>query len=125
MLVRPFGIQTFYIPSGSMIDTLMINDYIVANKLAFRLGKPNHGDIVVFKPPRRALNPGQGETDFIKRLIGIPGDVIEWNDKKLYRNEKYVPEPYVDYTFPGNPEGPIVPAESLKAESATAESPTA
>lgn len=109
MLVRPFGIQTFYIPTGSMIDTLMLNDYILANKLAYRVGKPAHGDIVVFKPPQRALNPGQGDTDFIKRLIGVPGDLVEWKDKKLYRNGQYVPEPYVDYTFPGNPEGKVVP----------------
>ena len=108
MLVRPFGVQTFYIPSGSMIDTLMLNDYIVANKFVYRFWKPKHGDIVVFKPPARALNAGQEDTDFIKRLIGEPGDVIEFKDRVLYRNGAAVPEPYVDFTYPGNHEGPVV-----------------
>jgi len=98
MLVRPFGIQTFYIPSGSMIDTLLINDMIVANKLIYRYSEPQVGDIVVFKPPKRALNPGQAETDFIKRLVGKEGDIVELRDKVLYRNGKPVDEPYVDYT---------------------------
>lgn len=109
MIVRPFGFQTFYIPTGSMIDTLLLNDYIVANKLAYRLGEPQRGDVVVFKPPKRALNPGQADVDFIKRLIGKPGDIIEWRQKTLYRNGVRSAEPYVDYTFPGNPDGPVVP----------------
>lgn len=100
LIVRPFGVQTFFIPSGSMVDTLLVNDYIVANKLVYRFSDPKHGDIIVFKPPKGALMPGQGDTDFIKRLIGKPGDLVEWKDKKLYRNGQVVDEPYVDYTDP-------------------------
>ncbi|MGE0000923.1 MAG: signal peptidase I [Fimbriimonadaceae bacterium] len=100
LIVRPFGIQTFFIPSGSMVDTLLVNDYIVANKLIYRFNEPQPGDIIVFKPPKRALMPGQGETDFIKRLIGKPFDLVEWKDKKLYRNGEPVEELYVDYTDP-------------------------
>lgn len=111
MLVRPFGVQTFFIPSGSMINTLHLYDYIVANKFIYRFKEPNHGDIVVFKPPKEALFPDQGDTDFIKRLIGKPGDVIEWKDKVLYRNGQAVDEPYVDYTFPGDPGGPPMPRQ--------------
>jgi signal peptidase I len=100
MLVRPFGVQTFYIPSGSMIDTLHLNDYIAANKFIYRVWEPADGDIVVFKPPSiaRGPNPTTQESDFIKRLIGRPGDVIEIRDKKLYRNGQPVDEPYVCYT---------------------------
>lgn len=101
MLVRPFGIQTFFIPSGSMIETLHIQDYIVANKLIYRTSEPKVGDIVVFKPPRRALLPGTGDTDYIKRLVGAPGDVIELREKVLYRNGQPVDEPYVTYTRSG------------------------
>jgi signal peptidase I len=108
MLVRPFGIQTFFIPSGSMIDTLLVNDMIVANKWVYRTSEPKAGDIVVFRPPQYALNPGQSDTDFIKRLIGVPGDVIEWRDKTLYRNGAKVDEPYVDYT--DGPSGNVLPA---------------
>lgn len=109
LIVRPFGIQTFYIPTGSMIKTLMVNDYIIANKFAYRFTDPKNGDIVVFKPPSRALQPGAEDTDFVKRLVGSPGDVIEWRDKSLYRNGRKVEEPYVDYTFPGEPNGATVP----------------
>ncbi len=111
MLVRPFGIQTFYIPTGSMINTLHLHDYIIANKFIYRFNEPKHGDIIVFKPPKRALSPDQKDTDFIKRLIGKEGDVIEWKNKQLYRNGKAVNEPYVDYTYPGNPNGEPMPPE--------------
>lgn len=101
LIIRPFLVQTFYIPSGSMLQTLQLNDYIIANKLIYRYTEPQLGDIVVFKPPKRALFEGQGETDFIKRLQGRPGDVVEWVNYKLIRNGKEVDEPYVDFTEPG------------------------
>ena len=100
LLIRPFGIQTFVIPSGSMIDTLRVGDYIVANKLVYRVSEPKRGDIVVFKPPIFARDPGTPDQDFIKRLIGIPGDVIEVRNEKLFRNGHPVDESYWTYTDP-------------------------
>jgi signal peptidase I len=102
MLVRPFGIQTFWIPSASMYKTLHTNDMIVANKFIYRMSDPKRNDIVVFRPPARALNPGDAAADFIKRLIGAPGDVIELKDKVLHVNGKKVAEPFVDFTDPFN-----------------------
>ena len=98
LVIRPFAIQTFYIPSGSMIQTLQIQDYIVANKWIYRWREPQHGEIVVFKPPQRALRPGEEGTDFIKRVIGLPGDVIEIKNNVLYRDGKPVDEPYKVFT---------------------------
>lgn len=98
LIIRPFILQTFFIPSGSMVQTLQVRDYIIANKFVYRSSDPQFQDIVVFKPPQSALFPGQGETDFIKRVIGTPGDVIEIRDKVLYRNGKPVNEPYKAYT---------------------------
>ncbi len=95
LIIRPFVIQTFYIPSGSMLETLQLQDYIIANKFIYRYSDPQHGDIVVFKPPKYALFPGQGETDFIKRCIGVPGDLIEVKDGVLWRNGQPVKEPYL------------------------------
>jgi signal peptidase I len=106
LLIRPFGIQAFKIPTGSMLNTLQINDFIVANKAIYRYTDPKHGDIVVFKPPERAKQPGQGDVDFIKRCIGIPGDVVEIRDGQLYRNGVAVPEPYVFYLYPDNTPNP-------------------
>lgn len=112
MLVRPFVLQTFNIPSGSMIDTLRVGDFIIANKNIYRHSEPHRGDIVVFKPPARALFPGQDpETNFIKRLIGTPGDLVEWKNKQMYVNGEALPEPYADYTKPSDPNGPPLPKD--------------
>jgi signal peptidase I len=97
MLVRPFGIQTFHIPTGSMLQTLYERDFIIANKMIYRYTDPKVGDIVVFHPPKKAFRPGEAETDYIKRLVGAPGDVVEIRDMKLYRNGKAVDEPYLFY----------------------------
>jgi signal peptidase I len=100
MLVRPFGIQTFYIPSPSMVDTLRTNDYIVANKFVYRTSDPKFGDIVVFKPPLYARTQDNPDADFIKRCLGTPGDLIEMKDWQVYRNGKPVDEPYKTMSAP-------------------------
>jgi signal peptidase I len=94
MLIRPFGVQVFQIPSGSMIPELKEGDFILANKAIYRYSEPVRGDIIVFRPPDRAKHQGQGEVDFIKRMIGAPGDVIEIRGGQLYRNDERVEEPY-------------------------------
>jgi len=92
MLIRPFGVQAFFIPSGSMWPTLHINDLIVANKAIYRYTDPKRNDIVVFLPPKDAVQSSQIDADgavkvnFIKRCIGLPGDVIELREGILYRN---------------------------------------
>ena len=105
MLVRPFGIQTFHIPTGSMLDTLHERDFIVANKLIYRYSAPQFGDIVVFHPPKEAFSRGEAETDFIKRLIGVPGDLIEWKGLVLYRNGNPVNESYLYFHDPTGGDG--------------------
>jgi signal peptidase I len=75
LIIRPFVVQAFYIPSGSMRPTLLESDHILVNKFVYRFHEPQHGDIVVFKSPPGASNDGV-ERDFIKRLMGTPGDVI-------------------------------------------------
>jgi signal peptidase I len=96
MLIRPFGVQAFLIPSGSMWPTLYVNDFIVANKAIYRYTDPKPNDIVVFRPPVPATQDhpeqldanGNVKVDFIKRCIGTPGDVIELRKGVLYRNGK-------------------------------------
>lgn len=100
MIIRPFAFQTFVIPSGSMWSTLLVNDYIGLNKYVYRSSDPKAGDVVVFRPPTRAVTPnqidndGQVKIDFIKRCIGTPGDLVEFKNGILYRNGRRVDEAY-------------------------------
>lgn len=94
--LRSFIVEPFRIPSGSMLPTLEIGDFILVNKFTyglrlpvfhnevFSVGDPQRGDIAVFRYPR---NPTQ---DFIKRVIGVPGDTIEYRNKTFYVNGRRV-----------------------------------
>lgn len=98
LIIRPFFIQTFIIPSPSMVPTLIEGDILIVDKFSYRfLKEPEVGEVVVFKPPDPAREMAQQPpgTDFVKRLIGGPGDVIEIRDTKLFRNGIAVAEPYV------------------------------
>lgn len=84
-----FVVRTFFIPSGSMEPTLQIHDVLLVNEFEYRLSKPHDGDIVVFPPPLPEPN------DFIKRLIGSPGEKLRVHDGIVYRNDKALVEPYI------------------------------
>jgi signal peptidase I len=119
VLVKGFLVQAFYIPSRSMEPTLDVGDRVVVNRLAYRIGEPAHGDVVVFLRPvgsgeapsggplswvRRAVAQGLGGTppgseDLIKRVVGLPGDTVEGRDGQLWRNGRRVPEPYLAGSF--------------------------
>src|SRR5207248_1521521 len=74
LVIRPFVVQAFYIPSGSMLDTLHIEDRILVNKFLYHFRPPKRDDIVVFHAPPVA---SPDEKDFIKRVIGQPGDTVQ------------------------------------------------
>lgn len=96
--LRSFLVEPFQIPSGSMIPTLEIGDFILVNKFAYGVrapvlnntiiptGKPQHGDVMVFFPPHAP------ETYYIKRVIGVPGDHISYNNHVLTLNGKVIKE---------------------------------
>ena len=97
LLLRAFVIEAFQIPSGSMIPTLEIGDHIFVSKFAYGIGipftnkkilpwhEPNRGDVIVFKYPL-----GQ-ETDYIKRVVGLPGDKVEVRRNEIFINGKPMP----------------------------------
>jgi len=89
LLLITFVVRTFFIPSGSMEPTLMIGDVLLVNEFEYRLTKPHHGDIVVFKPPMVS------SSDYIKRLIGAPGDTLRVHAGIVYRNGEALVEPYI------------------------------
>ncbi|MGO0122313.1 signal peptidase I [Desulfothermobacter acidiphilus] len=101
VVIRAFIIQPFYIPSGSMIPTLEQGDRILVAKFAYWFTTPQRGDIIVFHYP---LNP---KKDYIKRVIGVGGDVVELRNNHLYINGHLTPEPYLPpgTTFPNY--GPV------------------
>lgn len=98
LIIRPFVFEPFKIPSASMRNTLKEGDRIVVTKYSYRLSPPRRGDVVVFKSPPEALN---NEVDFVKRLIGLPGDLIEIGAGQVFVNGEPLDEPYaVDATMP-------------------------
>lgn len=101
LVLRTFIVQTFYITSGSMEETLLVGDMLVVNRLALgsRLpgtsiripgySSPEHGDVIVFDPSH------SDSLTLIKRLVGMGGDTLEMRSRTLYRNGERVDEPYV------------------------------
>ncbi|MCL4460794.1 MAG: signal peptidase I [Nitrospirae bacterium] len=106
LLLKTFVIQAFRIPSGSMIPTLDVGDQILVSKFSYGIRSPfsdhywihfagpRRGDVVVFRYPK------DESKDFIKRVIGLPGDRIEVRQKKVFVNGKPLSEPYVQYLQP-------------------------
>jgi len=89
LVVKTFVIQAFFIPTPSMENTLLRQDYILVEKISNLFKTPVSGEIVVFEYPR---DPSK---DFIKRLVGTGSDVIEVRETELYRNGDRLDEPYV------------------------------
>ena len=96
VLVRAFVLQTFFIPSPSMENTLKIDDRVLVNKLVYDFRSPHRGEVVVFKAPTEWSGNPDGE-DFIKRVIGVGGDHVVCCDAqdRLTINGKSLDEPYI------------------------------
>jgi signal peptidase I len=93
IVIRTFLIAAFYIPSGSMLDTLHENDRVLVNKLSYRLHDVNRGDVVVFERP--PSEPDSSIKDLIKRVVGLPGETVEVRDCKVFIGDRVVEEPYL------------------------------
>ncbi len=103
LIVRTFIIQSYHIPSGSMKDTLLKGDFLFATKFIYgakvpfvdvrlpAVREPERGDIVIFK------FPGDRKTDYIKRCIALPGEVVEIKGKSVYIDGKKLDEDYTKY----------------------------
>ncbi|HVL50221.1 MAG TPA: signal peptidase I [Actinomycetota bacterium] len=114
ILVKAFVVQAFFIPSGSMEDTLQINDRVLVSKFTYRISEPEYSNVVVFESPlsRRVPEPDVGpvqsimdnvmqglglkssEQDFIKRVIATEGQTVQVKEGSLYVDDRRLEEPY-------------------------------
>jgi signal peptidase I len=114
IVVKTFLIQAFYIPSESMEPTLEVGDRVFVNKLAYDIGDLGRGDVIVFENPHPEQLPERGvvsgvlhwlgegigfaqpaDEDFIKRVVGLPGETIEIRDNVVYIDGRPLDEPYL------------------------------
>jgi signal peptidase I len=121
LAVRTVAYEPFNIPSGSMIPTLLVGDYLFVSKFSYGYSRfslpfglplfsgriffhqPDRGDVIVFKLPT------DNSTDYIKRLIGLPGDTIQMKQGQLYINDRAVPrKPIEDYLYQEG-DGAVIP----------------
>lgn len=103
LVIRTFGIEAFKIPTSSMENTLLVGDFLLVNKAIYgaeipgtglrlpALKEPDRGEVIVFNPPHE---PGK---NYVKRLVGLPGDTLEMVDKALLVNARPLHEPYARY----------------------------
>ena len=108
LVLRSFLFEPFQIPTGSMIPTLAVGDFILVNKFSYGIrlpvvgtkivdiAEPKNGEVMVFIPPHQDLY-------FIKRVVGIPGDTVRYQDKTLYINGKQQNQTFVAQIPPVNP----------------------
>lgn len=106
LVIRTFLVQAYTIPSGSMENTLLVGDYLMANNAVYgaqipftnirvpALRDPDFGDVVVFKP-----SYNDPVIDVVKRVIGEPGDTIQMVDRAVFRNGEALDEPYVEPNY--------------------------
>src|SRR3990172_8441337 len=114
ILIKTFLVQAFYIPSASMVPTLEIGDRVFVNKLAYDIGDIGRGDVIVFESPHPGDVPDRGlvggflhwlgegialaqpeDEDFIKRVIGLPGETVEIRNTVVYVDGEAIDEPYL------------------------------
>jgi signal peptidase I len=94
LVVRAFLLASFFIPSPSMTPTLQNGDRVLVNKLAYRLHDVHRGDVVVFERPPELKDAPQVK-DLIKRVIGLPGETVEFRDGRILIDGRLLDEPYL------------------------------
>lgn len=96
-ILSNFVIVNAKVPTGSMISTININDKVIGFRLSYMFSEPKHGDIIMFNAPDKE------NTIYIKRIIGVPGDVIKISNNQLYINGELQDEPYIKNDWRMNP----------------------
>lgn len=113
LAIQAFVVKPFRIPSESMVPTLEIGQRVLVDRIGMRFGDPERGDVMVFKPPKGAddgmcgvshpaeqpcprSTPGKSETNFIKRVVGLPGERLAVKQGRVYIDGRQLDEPYIE-----------------------------
>jgi signal peptidase I len=132
VIIKTFAFQAFWIPSRSMAGTLEVNDRVMVSKLAYRLGDVARGDVIVFDDPSGPESDGESllasawrnltesvglsapKTEFIKRVVALPGETLEIIDNRVLVDGTVIDEPYLEPSVEMPDFGPVaVPAGSV------------
>jgi signal peptidase I len=132
IVIKAFLIQAFYIPSPSMMPTLQHGDRILVCRICTRVFGIHYGDVIVFASPHPTTQPSRGalggawhwlvqsvgvaqpdNPDYVKRVIGLPGDTIELRNGQLFRNGEAVAEPYLNPPADTRPYGPVTVPDGM------------
>jgi len=132
ILIKTFLVQAFYIPSASMEPTLVPGDRVLVCRICTHLTDVHRGDVIVFSDPHPAPDGGRGviggflhwlgegigveqpeNPDYIKRVIGLPGDTVELHDGHLFVNGTRIDEPYLDPQIDRRPYGPTTVPDGM------------
>ena len=95
-VIRAFIFQPFVVEGSSMVPTFHDHNYLIVNKFVYRFATPKRGDVIVFQSPTIR------NTDFIKRVIGLPGDVVRVEKDQVFVNGKKIDEPYINHETDGS-----------------------
>lgn len=95
LVVRTFFFESRWVPTPSMVPTIMERERFIENKIVYRFRRPRRGEIIVFHPPAGAMPGGVRRDDLVKRVVGLPGETVEIKDGTVYIDGRRLPEPYV------------------------------
>ena len=109
LLIRTFLFEIILVDGESMLPTLHHGDRVFVNKIGYILGGPKHGDIVIFK------NPNNPRDNFVKRVIGLPGDTVRITDGVVYRNDEPLTEDYINEPSISDYPSTVVPEDTIFA----------
>ncbi len=113
LIIYLFVASPHQVNGQSMVPNFQSGDYVLSDKVSYRVGQPKRGDVIVFHAPEAANCPKGTGCDFIKRVLGLPGETMTVHDNHIYVNGQAVPEPYIPSDFQ------ILPGPATKDKSIT------